>query len=219
MTLTGSACFQHQEYDQAESAFAEANRLDSTNPIAWGHLSLSSLMQDKKALAEQSYKWALRFGLKKGALLDEIQRLQKEKGFGDPSFPRIPNCVPHEYYLRRMGRLKPFNIYKEALNQDPPGMARARYEDTENEKLLKKPIVEEPAMEEMQGEVEDWEAEEIASETSNYASEAVEDGSYGFNRASFSQSTNAQVVSAPPDLVKSASGTITTIKQAASFKD
>ncbi|CAL8130654.1 unnamed protein product [Orchesella dallaii] len=136
----GNASFQRQEYDQAESAFSEANRLDSTNPITWGHLALSSLVQGKQALAEQAYKWAIRFGLKKGPLLDEIQSLQKEKGYGDPSFPRVPNCVPHDYFLRRMGRNKPFNLYKEALNQDPPQMLRARHGDTENEMMLKRKL-------------------------------------------------------------------------------
>ncbi|ODM97360.1 Cilia- and flagella-associated protein 70 [Orchesella cincta] len=136
----GNASFQRQEYDQAESAFSEANRLDSTNPITWGHLALSSLVQGKQALAEQAYKWAIRFGLKKGPLLDEIQTLQKEKGYGDPSFPRVPNCVPHDYFLRRMGRNKPFNLYKEALNQDPPQMFRSRHGDTENEMMLKRKL-------------------------------------------------------------------------------
>jgi len=49
-----------KEYDQAEVAFAEANRLDNTDPITWAHLSLVNLAQDQRVLAEQSYKWALR---------------------------------------------------------------------------------------------------------------------------------------------------------------
>lgn len=47
-------------YDEAEAAFAEANRLDNTNPITWAHLALINLACDRQALAEQSYKWAMR---------------------------------------------------------------------------------------------------------------------------------------------------------------
>lgn len=200
----GSACFQRQEYDQAETAFAEANRLDSTNPIAWGHLALSSLMQDKKSLAEQSYKWALRFGLKKGVLMNEIQRLQTEKGFGDPSFPRIPNCVPHDYYLRRMGRMKPFNLYKEALNQDPPRMGRDRYEDTENELMLKKKLAMMGAVDGEEEWVGEGEFEDEEEGVVSVVSEAISNRptqSTGFKVQTQSQRDGLTVQSAPPDMV------------------
>jgi Tfp pilus assembly protein PilF len=53
-----------KEYDQAEAAFSEANRLDNTDPTVWAHLSLVNLAQNQRILAEQSYKWALRVKLK-----------------------------------------------------------------------------------------------------------------------------------------------------------
>ena len=49
-------------YEEAESAFAEANRLDNTNPLTWANLSLINLVCENQSLAEQSYKWALRVG-------------------------------------------------------------------------------------------------------------------------------------------------------------
>lgn len=162
-------------------------------------------MQDKKALAEQSYKWAMRFGLKKGVLLDEIHRLQREKGIGDPSFPRIPNCVPHDYYLRRMGRVKPFNLYREALNQDPPRMGKDRYEDTETEAMLKKKLNMMMANEVEENEDEEWEGE-------GEYEDGVEESMQGFPNPT--QSTGFNYVKSPETQVRSAPAEMVTIKSA-----
>lgn len=137
----GNACLHRQEYDEAESSFSEANRLDNTNPIIWGHLALSSLLQNKKTLAEQSYKWAVRFGLKKGDLFEEIQRLQREKGFGDPSFPRVPSCLvdSSDGFIDEHNR--PFHVYKDLLDLEPPRMQKGRFDNTQSEELLRKTML------------------------------------------------------------------------------
>lgn len=93
---------QREQYAEAEAAFSHANRMDNTNPSTWGYLALVNLAQENQTLAEQCYKWAVRFGLKGGPILDEIRSLQQKLGFGDPSLPRVPNCIPHQYYLKRL---------------------------------------------------------------------------------------------------------------------
>jgi len=133
----GNACYVMEDLEEAEHAFAEANRLDPNNPLTWANLSLINLALGRKALAEQSYKWAMRFGLNDEKLIAEIQRLQTEKGFGDPSFPRIPSCIPHDYYVRRLGRQNPFDIYKDALLHEAPNMGKKRFDNTERENALR----------------------------------------------------------------------------------
>jgi hypothetical protein len=81
--------------------------------------------------------FGIQFGLKKGKVLEEIKKLQEEKGFGDPSFPRVPNCIPHDYFVRRLGRQKPFDMYRDALLNEQPNLGRPRFEDTERENELK----------------------------------------------------------------------------------
>jgi len=63
--------------------------------------------------------------------MEEIKRLQKEKGYGDPSFPRIPSCIPHDYYMQRLGRLQPFNVYKESLDLKKKESCRRKKETLE----------------------------------------------------------------------------------------
>jgi tetratricopeptide (TPR) repeat protein len=115
----GELCFQQGQYSEAETCFSQANLLDNTNPSIWGKLAVVSLVQENKTLAEQCYKWAIRFGLKPGPLLEEIKKLQEERGYGDPSFPRVPSCIPHEFYVKRLGLHNPLDIYRQALESPP----------------------------------------------------------------------------------------------------
>ncbi|CAG7727683.1 unnamed protein product [Allacma fusca] len=125
----GDLCFQQGQYSEAETAFSQANQLDNTNPDIWGKLALVSLVQENKHLAEQCYKWAIRFGLKPGPLLEEIKKLQQDKGYGDPSFPRVPNCIPHEFYVKRLGLHNPLDIYRQAL--ESPSVLSPSHANTE----------------------------------------------------------------------------------------
>ncbi|KAL5271118.1 hypothetical protein ACHWQZ_G001688 [Mnemiopsis leidyi] len=82
----GISCYRLGELSEAEQALSEANILNNTDPEVWGYLSLVCLKTSRKLEAEQSYKYALRVGLKDADLLGEIKSTQKEVGFGDAGF-------------------------------------------------------------------------------------------------------------------------------------
>jgi len=82
----GISCYRLGELSEAEQALSEANILNNTDPEVWGYLSLVCLKTSRKLEAEQSYKYALRVGLKDADLLGEIKSIQKEVGFGDAGF-------------------------------------------------------------------------------------------------------------------------------------
>ncbi|XP_063689121.1 cilia- and flagella-associated protein 70-like isoform X2 [Bolinopsis microptera] len=82
----GISCYRLGELSEAEQALSEANILNNTDPEVWGYLSLVCLKTSRKLEAEQSYKYALRVGLKDVDLLGEIKSIQKEVGFGDAGF-------------------------------------------------------------------------------------------------------------------------------------
>ena len=84
----GISCYRLGELDEAEQALSEANILNSTDPEVWGYLSLVCLKTSRKPESEQSYKYALRVGLKDQDLLSEINAVQKEVGFGDAGFSK-----------------------------------------------------------------------------------------------------------------------------------
>jgi hypothetical protein len=73
------------------------------------------------------------FGLKKCALMDQIKGLHRELGYGNPAFPRIPHTIPHEYYITRLGRERPFEQYKDALNFPNVVKPRPRFANSNRE--------------------------------------------------------------------------------------
>jgi len=82
----GIACYRLNELHESEQALSEANILNNTDPEVWGYLSLVCLKTARKLESEQSYKYALRVGLKDADLLGEITSVQQEVGFGDAGF-------------------------------------------------------------------------------------------------------------------------------------
>ncbi|CAF2607832.1 unnamed protein product [Rotaria sp. Silwood2] len=82
----GIACYRMNQYDDAEEALTEANFLNNQNADVWGYLTLICLQTKRYIEAEQSYKYAIKLDLPAGPLLDEINTVQRQVGFGDPSF-------------------------------------------------------------------------------------------------------------------------------------
>ncbi|XP_063715632.1 cilia- and flagella-associated protein 70-like isoform X3 [Symsagittifera roscoffensis] len=82
----GVACYRLGTLPEAEDALCEANILNNRDPEVWAYLTLVCLQTGRSFEAEQSYKYALKVGLNNDSLLKEIHDLQKQVGFGDPSF-------------------------------------------------------------------------------------------------------------------------------------
>jgi len=82
----GTACYRLNELSEAEDALAEANVLNNTNALVWAYLTLVTLKTKRKLESEQCFKYASKLGLECEDLLIEINELQKECGFGNPSF-------------------------------------------------------------------------------------------------------------------------------------
>ncbi|CAF0951914.1 unnamed protein product [Adineta steineri] len=82
----GIACYRMNQYDDAEEALTEANFLNNQNAEVWAYLTLICLQTKRNIEAEQSYKYAIKLDLPAGPLMDEINSLQRQVGFGDPSF-------------------------------------------------------------------------------------------------------------------------------------
>ncbi|KAG8433436.1 hypothetical protein GDO86_017639 [Hymenochirus boettgeri] len=82
----GIACYRLEELEDSEDALSEANATNNSNAEVWGYLTLLCLKTKRPFEAEQSYKYTMKLNLQNENLLAEIQTLQKEVGFGDPSF-------------------------------------------------------------------------------------------------------------------------------------
>ena len=82
----GMSCYRLGELDEAEEALSEANVLNNTNPVVWGFLALVTMRTHRKLEAEQCFKFATKLGLSDEKLLNEIEQLQRELGWGNPSF-------------------------------------------------------------------------------------------------------------------------------------
>ncbi|XP_064621218.1 cilia- and flagella-associated protein 70-like isoform X2 [Lineus longissimus] len=80
----GIACYRLDELSEAEDALSEANILNNYDPEVWSYLSLVCLKTSRELEAEQAYKYALKLNLQDEDLLNEIQRVQEEVGFGNP---------------------------------------------------------------------------------------------------------------------------------------
>lgn len=72
--------------EEAKNALAEANILNNKAPEVWAYLSLICLKTNKPLEAEQAYKYAIKLNLDNQELLEEIQLLQEQFGFGNPEF-------------------------------------------------------------------------------------------------------------------------------------
>eukprot|EP00039_Didymoeca_costata_P030495 m.29869 g.29869 ORF g.29869 m.29869 type:complete len:944 (+) comp8147_c0_seq1:274-3105(+) len=80
----GIACYRLGNLKEAETALAESNVYDSRNARAWGYLSLVNLKTGRKLEAEQTYKYAIKLQLNDKDLIEELQKLQTEAGYGNP---------------------------------------------------------------------------------------------------------------------------------------
>jgi tetratricopeptide (TPR) repeat protein len=65
----GKACFQLQEYDEAEDALSEANILNNRDSEVWLHLALVSLAIGRKVEAKRTLAQSLRIGVMDFSLL------------------------------------------------------------------------------------------------------------------------------------------------------
>ncbi|CAH8839727.1 unnamed protein product [Trichobilharzia szidati] len=80
----GKACFRLGELENAEEALTEANYINNRNPEVWAYLSMVCLKTNRRTEAEQSFKYAIKTKLEDNELLNEIQALQLEVGWGNP---------------------------------------------------------------------------------------------------------------------------------------
>ncbi|CAG2193673.1 Cilia- and flagella-associated protein 70 [Mytilus edulis] len=82
----GIACYRLNELGEAEDALSEANILNNADPEVWAYLSLVCLKTGRQLEAEQAYKYAIKLNLQDTDLLNEIQSVQQQVGFGNPEF-------------------------------------------------------------------------------------------------------------------------------------
>ncbi|CAF0848612.1 unnamed protein product [Didymodactylos carnosus] len=82
----GVACYRMNQYDDAEEALTEANFLNNRNAEVWAYLTLICLQTKRTIEAENAFKYAIKLDLPPGPLMDEITAVQREMGFGNPSF-------------------------------------------------------------------------------------------------------------------------------------
>lgn len=80
----GISCYRLGELDDAEDALSEANILNNKAPEVWAYLSLICLKTNRPLEAEQAYKYSIKLNLDNQELLEEIQILQEQLGFGNP---------------------------------------------------------------------------------------------------------------------------------------
>lgn len=68
--------------------------------------------------------------------MKDIKELHRKLGWGTAAFPRVPQCIPHDVFIQRLGRDIPMELYKEALNFHHLSWPKGKFDNSEAEEAL-----------------------------------------------------------------------------------